>query len=65
MDTKGHQKKPKWHQPTISSLVRLAEQTNPTSISASSPEQHLPSITELSNMLKENPRTISDDERSR
>lgn len=64
MDTKGHQKMPKWHRPTIRSLVRLAEQTNPTSISASSPGQHLPSITELSNMLKENPRTISDDKGS-
>lgn len=52
MDTNEIQHGRKWCRPTIRSLVRLGEQTNPTSVSASSPQQHLPNIAELKDLLK-------------
>ena len=62
MNTNESQQEQGWHRPKIRSLVRLSEQTNPTSISASSPEHHLPSITELKDLLKENTRNIFNEE---
>ncbi len=53
VDDRVRQNAGEWHRPTIKPLVRLGEQTTPTTISASSPDKHKPNIAGFSDSCEE------------